>query len=455
MRKYIVSFFLLTSSFHSFAFDFIDNGIAYNITSTTPPLTVEVTLGLTYSGKLIIPSKVGLYEVTSIGENACNSCYSLTSVTIPHSVKQINYGAFANCSNLSSVIIPNSVTIIGRSAFENCSNLSSISIPNSVNTIENRAFSQCWSLTHVSIPYSVSKIEENVFYNCKNLISFIVDSSNPNYSSEEGVLFNKDKTVLISYPIKKTGSYIIPNSVVSIGSYTFSNCIYLTSVIIPNSVISIGISAFSFCVGLNSTFIPNSVIIIGESAFWQTGLTSIIIPDSVTEIGDFAFGMCENLTKLTISNSLNKIGLCAFTYCSNLTEIHIKAINPPILSYYNNQLVKWHSTFDNVNKTTCVLFVPIGSILAYQTAEQWKDFSNIVEETTSISALAEDKINICISNDRIMLTNLSFGIIVQVITSEGKVIYQSIVKNETLSLKLRQNQTYIIKAGDKIVKIII
>ena len=191
-------------------------------------------------------------SVTSIGRSAFYQCTGLTSVTIGNRVTSIGIEAFRGCSGLTSVTIPNSVTSIGERAFLSCSGLTSVTIPNRVTRIGDYAFNGCSGLTSVTIPNSVTSIGRSAFYQCTGLTSIDVAADNPNYSSEEGVLFNKDKTTLVAYPGGKQGAYAIPNSVTSIGSSAFNNCSGLTSVTIPSSVTSIGGDAFYRCTGLTS-----------------------------------------------------------------------------------------------------------------------------------------------------------------------------------------------------------
>ena len=183
-------------------------------------------------------------SVQAIGRYAFYDCKDLTSVIIPTSVKSIDDSAFKNCSGLISIIIPESIHIIDIQVFNNCSNLTSVTIPNSIQSIENAAFSGCKRLTSVFIPSSISKIADNAFINCPT--SFEVDSGNTFYSSDaEGVLYNKDKTVLQKYPEGKTNeTFKIPKSVVSIGNSAFIYC-NLTSLIIPNSIVLIVSCHFS------------------------------------------------------------------------------------------------------------------------------------------------------------------------------------------------------------------
>jgi hypothetical protein len=187
------------------------------------------------------------------------------------------------------------------------------------------AFSECSALTSVDIPHSVTKIGRSCFAKCTNLTTFAVDEGNPAYCSVDGILFNKEKTVLATYPMGKSAtSYSIPHSVTSIGDDAFYGCTVLTSVTIPNSLTGIGSGAFSGCTGLTSVTIPNSVTSVGGYAFRTcTGLTSVRIPDSVTSMGDGAFINCTGLTSATISHSLTSIGKYAFALCTGLTSIII------------------------------------------------------------------------------------------------------------------------------------
>ena len=207
-------------------------------------------------------------------------------------VTKIGTSAFSGCSSLTSITIPDSVTEIGMSAFSGCSSLTSITIPDSVTRIDMSTFRGCSSFTSITIPDNVTYIDIWAFNGCTGLTAIDVKAGNNNYTSVNGVLFNKDKTELICYPAGKTDkSYNIPNCVTNVGGWAFDGCASLTSITIPDSVTEIGWSAFEGCTSLTSITIPDSVTEIGWSAFEGcTSLKSITIPSSVTSIGKNAFG---------------------------------------------------------------------------------------------------------------------------------------------------------------------
>ena len=293
-------------------------------------------------------------SVTRIGYSAFKNCGCLTSISIPPSVTTIEYGTFLGCHSLRNINIPDTVTRIGRSAFEDCASLTSINIPPSLTTIEDGtflcchslrniyipdtvtsiedyAFSECNSLKNINIPNGVTWIGDSAFFYCNSLISITIPSSviaigiNPfcgchadlkNESKafiyEHNVLFNKDKTTIISYRAKDA-NYVIPDSVTGIGDGAFLGCNSLTSIIIPDSVTSIGWLAFAYCNFLTSINIPDSVTTIGNSAFYGCkSLTSINIPDSVTSIEYCAFEECDSLSPQVKSDIIQRFGDIVF-----------------------------------------------------------------------------------------------------------------------------------------------
>ena len=263
----------------------------------------------------VIPS-----SVTSIGDRAFYDCYSLSEIVIPSSVISIGTWAFYGCESLKSLVIPDSVTSIGGSAFSGCRSLSEIVIPSSVTSIGDRAFCGCSSLKYISILKSVIGLNGNPFAEWKGKLECL----SPNFVYEDDILFNKDKSRIISFRNQNIESYVIPSSVTSIGDRAFYDCYSLSEIVIPSSVISIGTWAFYGCESLKSLVIPDSVTSIGGSAFSGCrSLSEIVIPSSVTSIGDGAFSGCDSLAGIVIPSSVTSIGDNAFSSCDSLSEIVI------------------------------------------------------------------------------------------------------------------------------------
>ena len=197
------------------------------------------------------------------------------------------------------------------------------------------------------IPACVTKItnpETSEFGS--GIVSINVDESNPAFSSVDGVLFDKNKTVLLAYPRSNTSTaYTIPDSVTTIGDYAFCDCNSLTSVTIPDSVTTIGGYAFAWCYDLESITIPDSVTKIEASAFhYCPKLTSVTIPDSVTEIGDSAFNSCESLTTIELPDSIISIGDYAFESCGELAHITL----PDSLQSIGKYAFAWCDSIESI-----------------------------------------------------------------------------------------------------------
>ena len=393
-----------------------------NLTGVTLPngLT-EINYGIfeycTSLVKITIPN-----SVKEIGYAAFGDCSSLTDIVIPNSVENIAGRAFENCSNITSITMPNSVTSIGEVTFGGCSSLTDIVIPNSVTEIGWNAFDDCESLTRITIPNSVTSIGSNAFINCTALTAINVASQNKNYTSENGVLFNKDKTELICYPGGKTDNhYEIPNSVTSIGSSAFYGCSKLTSIFIPDSVS--GKIEFGSCSNLttidvatnnvdfssengvlfdknktalicypsgkteNNYNIPDSVTSIGNSAFSGcTSLTSVTIPNSVTEIHSCAFEGCTSLKTVTIPNGVTYIGSGTFSGCTSLTSITI----PNSVTYID------YGTFSGCTSLTSIT---IPNSVTYIYDDAFSDCTSLISITIpdSVTYIGGETFRNCIS----------------------------------------------------------
>lgn len=233
----------------------------------TIPGSVTTIEEATFLGCRSLTSVVLPASATRIEDYAFSICTNLTHVTIPSGVNSIGQQAFTGCSSLTNVTIERGVTNIGEAVFYLCSNLPNVTIPDSVTSLGHGVFQACRSLTNLVIPNSVTTIGDYVFVGCTSLTAISVDANNSNFSSVDGVLFNKNRTTLIQYPGGRAGKYIIPSGVETIGDWAFAGSASLTDISIPSGVTSIGLSAFARCSALTSVLIPNCVTNIREGVF--------------------------------------------------------------------------------------------------------------------------------------------------------------------------------------------
>ena len=221
-------------------------------------------------------------------------------------------------------------------------------------------FNTCQSLTSITIPNSVTSIGEWTFRNCSGLTSVFIGSG----VTTIGESAFSGCTSLTSVNI--------PSGVTSIGASAFNGCSSLTSVNIPSGVTSIGASAFNGCSSLASVNIPSGITIIESSVFLRcTSLTSVEIPDNVTSIKSSAFGQCTGLTNVTIGSGVSSIAgggfyIGAFGYCSGLTSVTVEATTPPTMN---------SDAFHGTNNTF-IIYVPAASVNAYKTAANWSSYAS-------------------------------------------------------------------------------
>jgi hypothetical protein len=355
-------------------------------------------------GKAGLTSVILPSSITLIGENAFAYCQEITSVVMPSSVDSIGFCAFQYCGLMDLGSLPSSLVFIGGSAFMNCTALSNLDIPASVISIGNNCFYGCNGLSSIHIPASVTSIEAPAFPGCTGNVT--VDPGNNDYSAIDGVLYNKDNTLLIHCPASKTGSFAIPASVKTIENSAFYNCKDLTEITIPLSVTALRESAFLGCNAWDPINIPASVISVGFFAFNdctgnisvnndnpefsslegllfdktqsrilycpQSKTGSYIIPSTVTTIDNYAFYKCSHLSSVTIPSSVTSIKMGAFFDCNQLKSIIVQGNTPVDISSSGG-------VFFNISKETCTLFIPAASLQNYQEADQWNGFTHIME----------------------------------------------------------------------------
>ena len=264
-------------------------------------------------------------DVTSISPNAFFSIIgSLTTVNIGNSVSTIGSNAFQFCNKLNEVTLGTSVTSIGNLAFANCDSLTEITLPDSLQTIGESAFSTT-GLTSIHIPANVYRINtgwNNSFGSCPGLNEITVDPNNITYTSDNGVLFSKDKTTLLFCPQAKT-TCTIPAETTQIEVRAFSGCNKLSTITIPSTVTMIDAGAFAGCTSLTNIAVPN----LGTSGLTLytfmncTNLTTVTIGEGTKKI-DGAFQGCTKLTTVNIPASVTAITKDSFKGCTNIKGIN-------------------------------------------------------------------------------------------------------------------------------------
>ena len=246
----------------------------------------------------------------------------IPGATNGYPITGIGQSAFVRRSLLINVLLPDSIVTIGDSAFSSCSGLATINFPTNLATIGGSAFDGC-KLTSVALPQSVTNIGYRAFAGCNTLQQITVDGLNPYYCDLGGVLFNRSCTTLIQCPAQRFGSYLVTNTVTSIGDFAFSSS-SLHSIDIPAGVTNLGQGAFNGATTLTNIGIPDTITNIGVQAFAGcSNLCSVSIPDGVTSIGWYTFFKCTSLTNLHLGRGVASIGESAFYGCSSLTRVAI------------------------------------------------------------------------------------------------------------------------------------
>ena len=267
MKKRI-ALIILISTMLCIAFSF--GASAYTIKSGQCGDNVTYTLDSNYN--LFVNGSGDMWDYSS-GEAPWSAYASyIGQVTIQQGVTSVGDYSFEDFTSLTNLTLSRTVTNIGYAAFENCSKLYNLSIPSSVSVIEGWAFHACISLEVVTIPSSVTEIGSCAFLDCDKLSAIHVNQNNLVYSSDtNGVLYNKDKTILYVCP-RELKSMSIPSTVKIIAMYAFEDCYHLKSITIPSSVEVIEYRAFKHCLNLSTVSLGSGIKEIQSEAFYQTKL---------------------------------------------------------------------------------------------------------------------------------------------------------------------------------------
>lgn len=364
-----------------------------------------------------------------IGKYAFDECTALKMLVLPSTLKTLEKRAFYGCTSLESIDIPEGVHTIGEFVFEKCTSLSDITLPEGIKSIDATAFKNTAffndktyvkdntfrygdyllrfsyagndnSIVHIEdgikviadnafvgssdfartinelhIPASVTVFNRNALSHSYLIQRIFVDEANTCYSSDEsGVVYNKDKTVLVAYPAgKPEPEFTVPDTVKEIAPYAFNSCKYLESVVLPDGLLKIGEYAFQMnyypSIGIKTINFPNTITEIGAAAFTQSNLSSVVLPEGLKEIESSAFSSCPSLKSVYIPGSITKIDAAAFSHSgletvtiaenSSLKEIEenafdscssLKSINlPDSVSYIGNEAFIYCSSLTNIN----------------------------------------------------------------------------------------------------------
>lgn len=364
-------------------------------------------------------------SVTSIGYGAMALCDKLETVELPAGLKTLGDFALYNCPSLKQIALPNNLVNIGTGAFANCTSLQRISIPSGVIKIVEDVFWGCTSLTSASLPSSLKEVGAEAFAHCVSLQSIDIPSGVETIGRLAFEVCTNLSSVSLPSALKvvEDGAFImsglkqvfLPSTLETIGTQAFAGCVNLAELSIPANVSSIGYSIVGKCRNLKTltvaagnryfrssgnaiinrttnklvqacpaTVIPTDIVGIEEQGFAMTdGLEEIVIPENIKTIGLGAFEDCKDLKRVTIPAGIQVINDEAFLECVSLEQVTVLSPAPVAISDNVFHMTEtWNEDYTESTTsdfTTATLYVPHGCKAAYQAAEGWKNFQNIVE----------------------------------------------------------------------------
>ena len=346
----------LLAPFTASAYDFMENGLAYNFNAENASVSVTYanSEGLAYQDlttPVVIPSEVThegvTYPVTAIGEFAFSWCTELPAVTIPESVTVIGMNAFYCCYALEEIYIPKGVTFIDEDAFSWDRNLNTIVVDPDNNTYDSR--DNCNAIIETSTNSLIAGSNTTVIPSTVKDIAYFAFSG------------------------RSFTEFTISEGVETIGEEAFEGCKRLKSVKLPNTLKSIAFWGFGNCIALESIDFGTSLETIGEGCFYNcSALNEAVLPNSLKTIGSTAFAKA-GLQGLALGTGITTMAKDAFIYCESLKEV-ITPITEPTAEMIG------YATFYAKNRENRTLYVPKGTKSTYEALEDWVIyFSDVVE----------------------------------------------------------------------------
>ena len=363
--------------------------------------SVSIPESVNTIGIMAFDDCTNLQEITlpdalkTIDPSAFSGCTGLQEITLPKSLKNISSSTFAGCSGLQQITLPDALETIGNSAFHGCTGLKEITLPDALETIGDSAFNGCTGLMEILIPSKVTKVGDYAFYSrdassirpvytplpllkaafpdaiSKPFGEKVITLQYDTYDTKivDGCLYSRRNDKLKYVPMNIGEEFTVPEGVTEIGGIAFYHCSDLVSVNLPNSLTTIDDSAFFQCESLASLSLPESLTTIGSQAFpFCKSLTTLTLPNSLTAIGNQAFYGCSNLTTVTLPQSLTTLGSGVWEKCDA-----IKTVN----CYVAEPIAAERDLFTVDVYDSATLYVPEGSVAAYENAMPWSYFYNI------------------------------------------------------------------------------
>ena len=330
----------------------------------------------------------------SIGGNAFFGCKSLSDVTFPSTLKSIGSSCFYKCA-MTKAILPDALEDLGEKAFLYCANLKEVKLPSGLKAIKTGAFYGT-AMTEIALPETLTSIGEEAFYNAPlesiniganvaeiggcafsgtKITEFNVSSANNNFTTIDGILYTKDKTILTAFPSKGTATeLVLPAECVGISNGAFDRT-GIKKVTLGNKFRAI--DGFAFCKSqLAEINLPESLVYIGEQAFAGTNLTQVVLPSNLPLLQEAVFADCASLTSVTIPAAVTYVALRVFYNCSSLATVNCLGINPP-------QLENWYEAYESPFykvPSTVKCNVPARSAAAYKNSD-WSSVFSTFNET--------------------------------------------------------------------------